>query len=270
MTRRAQGPQPAGFVGINWANPLTRGLVAAYTNGVDHVTGQPRPQVDTTQGQTLPVNANGRRALVASTGSNNSVVLGAAIGDTGPLTYICKGIKTSQDGGQGILMGYGDRATLLLGAAGSGLSYRFYFYHDVPSSGWEDCNIVGDPTVLGPFCIAGRYNATTQIGSVHGYGPGRDYETYASPTPYPRISVGTRTVTIGRDDGDTNRSTGANIEVALVYNIALTDGQIRSLIDDPWQVFRSLRRTALPSEAQLQLFGTLGQFDAELRAACWF
>lgn len=265
MTRRAQGPQPAGFVGINWANPNTRGLVAAYTNGVDHVTGRPRPITNPVNGQNLAVNANGVRSFEATEGGTQHVQLGEVIGGTGPLTYICRGYKTGDNTTQGILMGYGDRATLLLGGVPGGVHFRFYHYN---GTNWNDSDVNGATSSTGTFSIAGRYDGVQ--GSAHGYGPGQSTYQVTTGAVAARASPGTYGVTLGEDTNDTGRSQNAFIDVALVYNIALTNAQIKSLVDDPWQVFRSLRLAAVPSEEQLQLFGTLGNFDAELRAACWF
>lgn len=238
MAQRRLSRQPKQAQ-IDWTNPLTRGLVVAYSGGREYVKNR---VVRINTGTPPAVDAKGfvSDTLTYSGGGGSVWVdFGDAIGATGPMSYVTWLIDDGSTGAQASGVSYGDRATIKID------TLRFYTYN---GSSWNDCDIGG-----GTYMGAGLYKlAAIHDGALNqgmGFWPGGGGYNSAACTA--RGGAAGQTLRLGADS-ENGRSFGGTVPVLLAFNRALSVNEANALIANPWQVFkRPARVMALASSANV-------------------
>ena len=219
--------QPQQAVGIDWSNPITRGLVIAFNHPskLDHA----KNRLASVNG-TVTSSANG-----VSFGESSSL----SVTDT-PLEKftIVSGAFASASTG-----------TLFSRTSGSGGAYRQNYVLSLnggttPRFGFETSGsypyIASSISVSsGAFVVAAAsYDGATQKVYTNGISGGS--QAAATPT----TSIASVDTQVGAVDGTDRavRYTGAGIKFAYLWNRALSDAEISSISRNPWQIFKPITR----------------------------
>jgi hypothetical protein len=259
---RALAQQPQQGVPIDWSNPITRGLAFAYVPGISFDLagrfGSARFNGSVGRlGGSLVLSGAVSSGLMVGSGPllgplQNSTVV-AVVASTATVTsgkaFYCERAPTGAD-------------IYKLEAAGGGGSSgcaQFTYRNDgnallqVQSSGMD----LTDGTV--------RLYAATKSGtthSVHAY-PINDFRaggssvtgTFgSSDTSFTNASISR---TIGYDAGDSAANASGHIDLTVGWTRALTKDEIRSLAQNPWQIFKGGSPLASATMAAVAVSGAV-------------
>lgn len=217
--------QPQQAVGIDWSNPITRGLVVAFNhpNKLDHVKNSlaSRNGTVTSSANGVSFGASSSLSVTDTPLEKFTIVSGAfASASTGTLFSRTSGVGGSH------------RQNYVLSLNG-GTTPRFGF----ETSGSYPYIASSISVSSGAFVVAAAsYDGATQKVYTNGITGGA--QVAATPT----TSIASVDTQVGAVYG-TDRAvpyTGAGIKFAYLWNRALSDAEILSISQNPWQIFKPI------------------------------
>lgn len=244
MTLIARNPwtsQPQIPTRINWGNPITAGLVSALDamTGTDRVTGRLMTLVSN------PSKAPGVKGIgyVGNNASYGYVTIPQTLGARVTIVYVAS--RVARTANANLIAGLGatsgnqlcgfqvqntqSNRALLRQTNGGGASTRNY---NINTSS------TGVPAVLAlSFSDSSSTNSKVYWNGTLDQGTPLDGSSGANTT-FDSFGIGGV-----KRSTDTGADTGNNGALALLFNRVLSDTEIKSLSDNPWQIFAPLRPT---------------------------
>jgi hypothetical protein len=248
--------QPQGRVEIDWANPLARGLVAAWSGATPDINLVTRGQVTVSGTRTIEVGPRGR-ALKSTAGSGDYVQL-LTDAETPTSQYAVTVLYRKTDTTNRVSTAFGDSANA-----------SFHIY--LPFS---------DGVVYFDFGGTSGSRRLTASGLAFGddvwtfQAADAGLQIWQNGVPRASNSAGVLTTNIGAFW--IGRAFGANADnalttLALLHTRGLSSGEVAQLHDNPWQVLRPRRLIiySLPASGIPVLSGStvidIGQTSARPR-----
>jgi len=239
---------PRGPVPVNWANPITRGLVIAYfaSSNFDHAGARVPNNTDKTNNQQ---SANQYGAAMRFTGSQavNTFTLDHKethnLSSATAMTVVT--VTTAAAGAERPICGVW------------GSTYRWYM--GINSFGYPLFAVNGGAnrvytsdgvTVFGPrTSLAAVWDGSSDTCKL--YKAGAEISGAKSGTAQTAIGSHTMGPSIGtQSTGGTAKHSGT-IEYVLVFNRALSDAEIRSISENPYQILRAKKNYLIDAIAGL-------------------
>lgn len=255
--RPVRTSQPQGPARVDWSNPITWGLVVAFApsvSGNNLIDGDPTKANAT---------ANKFGAKGKSSTFTGLVSTSASLASTNWsfLTHF----KTAESlGAQESILG---RSTF--GANNKG--FGFNSTHAAPTYdgaiyAGNSYTVIGKPTggalaANTEYCIAGTYDGTNGRGFSNG-------ARTVGPTAVGSINLGERFAINANSDGGVDVGS-AQVYITLVFNRALSDAEVKSLSDNPWQIFAPDSKALWVPAAVSVTLPTLVQPNSTTSAGAW-
>ena len=226
---------PRGPAPVNWANPITRGLVIAYfaSSNFDHAGRRVPNNTDKTNNQQ---SANQYGAAMRFTGSQavNTLTLDHKVphnlSSATAMTVVT--VTTAAAGAERPICGvWGSTARWYMGINSSG--YPLFAVNGGANRVYTS-NLV---TAFGPrTSLAAVWDGSSDTCKL--YKAGAEISGVKSGTAQTAIGSHTMGPSIGsQSTGGTAKHSGT-IEYVLVFNRALSDAEIRSISENPYQILR--------------------------------
>lgn len=225
ILKKVRTTQPQQVVGINYANPITRGLVFSRTPAMPYVSAS----------STVERRVNKYGIGDGSSGNTGLMVLKSSVPSSVTLDDITLSIVGSFDLANTVIgtafgLGYNGTQGLCFigGDASAGLVFRT---RDSIGTNYT-CGYSGFPSQI-PYVITATRSAKTgtQCLYVNGNLVSSVAVGTAANTPFFNITQG------GMSRPGDSLPKACNINQSLVFNRALTPSEIKSLSDNPWQIF---------------------------------
>lgn len=227
---------PRGPVPVNWANPITRGLVIAYfaSSNFDHAGTRVPNNTDKTNNQQ---SANQYGAAMRFTGSQavNTLTIDHKVTHnlSGATAMTVVTVTTAAAGAERPICGvWGSTNRWYMGIAYSG--YPLFAVNGGAANRVYTSNGV---TASGPrTSLAAVWDGSSDTCKLYKAGA----EISGAKTGTAQTAIGSHTMgpSIGaQSTGGTAKHSGT-IEYVLVFNRALSDAEIRSISENPYQVLR--------------------------------
>lgn len=227
---------PRGPAPVNWANPITRGLVIAYfaSSNFDHAGTRVPNNTDKTNNQQ---SANQYGAAMRFTGSQavNTLTIDHKVTHnlSGATAMTVVTVTTAAAGAERPICGvWGSTFRWYMGINSSG--YPLFAVNGGATNRVYTSNGV---TVFGPrTSLAAVWDGSSDTCKL--YKAGAEISGAKSGTAQTAIGSHTMGPSIGsQSTGGTAKHSGT-IEYVLVFNRALSDAEIRSISENPYQVLR--------------------------------
>lgn len=249
LSRATRTAQPQGPVGVDWGNPLTRGLcflVSGLDGSLDLVSG-----TRATSAKSKSVTAKGV-GVAATSGSSplqwgHAPIVGSTGSGTGDVTLMAFSDTASAGSAGATLIGQ-----MMSGSPFSQVQLMVNF------SGQAGVSTNGVATIEA-YSGAARGYADTDSSGVDGlmhcyagikYGSGTAHKIFidgVSKTAATGSSgnfgiAASSRIAVGGEAYSTSRSVIASIPFAAAWNRALSDAEIKSISNNPWQIFAPQQR----------------------------
>lgn len=234
ITRRTvRTSQPQGPVGINWSNPITKGLVAVYDAGSGDMTRNLVASASplTNNGAVVGLSDKGKVLTLNGGGYlRNSTIAPVA---AAPITFLCftrPRVDLASAGDKTIFLlsidnGYSYIYKLYSASAGNGLIAQTY------DGGNSAAIIGGSYQQAGKWYFAGARWASNSSRSVF------QDELSVSDTGTRSAPSGINSISIGYSPWSSGETWDGDIAIPMLWNRALSDSEIKSIRENPWQIF---------------------------------
>lgn len=246
--------QPQGPVQIDWSNPLTRGLQSLWRfDQLLDVRTNKRFAITETTGMTPSSPSLCGKGVKRTTVTTNLgyIDLNAAL--TSDFTLVALHVPSSL-ANPGELLDDDDFPRRLQFRAGSTGNTEFIFFNTAGSAFTASSSGIQVNSV----CIS----AATKLGStITAYTDGVP-GTPVTVTGTPQSGTTTVRAFVGRNGGDNYQGTQV---FSAWFNRALSDGEIKSISANPWQIFKPVTRTIALSGAVVQLLRP----DGDISSGAW-
>ena len=228
MIRQPRTSQPQGPVGIDWGNPLARGLVDAVpASQLRTVVNQVAATVSGSMTPSVGLLGTARRS--ATSGANKDIYDGAWSRLPAPLTLLTVYKLNSLDFSTRV------SGNLTVSTNGYGLAPSITNYRAIVSRSGVNTVLTGSATSTSKtkidVLVVDPTNATFWENGVR----------TVSPTAHGGMATATGAFTHGAENAASNTN-NADYYLSLVWNRALSDAEIKSLSDNPWQIFQPVNR----------------------------
>lgn len=240
MAKRYSQPQQP--VGVDWSNPITRGLQVAF-NGSQYLsvtpTGIVSPSFDT-----RPTARAGKAGIAtAGDGASTSTYHAIPQSTTGEFTLFVLAEQYSQLTDRRIiaLTNSGDTSTVAIGTGVSDAS-KARLWTNIAV-----CDLTTTPQIFAAGTVSSvAVSVNNAASSIRFFANGAFDQSYANS-----INVTTRNrISFGSLRRTTNGSVfNGGVYLGLYFNRALSDAEIKSLSDNPWQIFQPTNRAIYPEAA---------------------
>ncbi|WP_198116925.1 hypothetical protein [Massilia rhizosphaerae] len=251
VTHRVRTIQPQSNIQIDWSNPLTQGLVFAYTCG-NEVQGWGED------------GRNGIQYVQVSTGNPVGRAINTLSGTGGQLLSSTSGYlfgspsQTSVKSGVYSLFSFGTGPSSGIQSAlddDDGTNRRFQFRINAGKVEFNPFYSGGNGNVISPVALSATDLATgfamgaTVNGTAYAaYQKG--IKTSGTPMPSTALTPNTSIMVGARKVGTTQCWLVGGLMLVAMWNRPLTDAEHASLADNPWQLFQaSPRRIWMPQPA---------------------
>ena len=245
--------QPQELVGIDWSNPLTAGLVSG--------TNHSRPEIDLATG----LNGSNTRSLGVGPIGRNTTTTGLIIHQHNPLQVEITGnrdrtaffVLSTTTTGNTVISEKGTNTSVVCQTLFSKFSWR-----GAGSSG-DSISTTSDITSGLPVAVAGTYRQTVFTQSVFFSGIKEKTNTGTIDN-----YTGTAPLVVGARFGNLYGFPG-QIYISLFFNRVLSDVEIKSLSDNPWQIFEPIEETIWIPDGVSVTLPTLVQPASTTSAGAW-
>jgi len=249
VTRTAQ-PQDA--CGIDWSNPITRGMVGCSNGGnVAHGNAVSRPSRRVF-----------REGVAFDCTGTEFIDFGPVFNNTGHATLValCNAdSETPASGAASDLISVGDRLTIRMG---TGLFPRRATFYSFDGANWQE--IAGADADLNQTCFfAGVHSGTRNAVFLKTSSLFAKSDTSANPR-----AATAQPLRVGLS-AETFRSLNGGVLFAAAFRRALSDAEIKSLSDNPWQIFAPDSKALWTPAAASVTLPTLVQPSSTTSAGAW-
>ena len=254
ILRPVRTSQPQGPARIDWSNPITRGLVAATIGG------------NVVQGNAVSHQSPRlfREGTAFDCTGSEFIDFGSVFNNTNPASLVAlfnPDAIAPAIGQEADILSCGDRLTLRINSTGGVAGQILFYLFD--GNNWYGVHS-GVQVVPGNTCFAagvhsGNKNAVflKQAGV---------FSTASASSP--QRAATTQPLRVGLS-AETARSLNGGVLFTAAFNRALSDAEIKSLSDNPWQIFAPDSKALWTPAAASVTLPTLVQPNATTSAGAW-
>lgn len=218
--------QPQGIVGIDWGNPITRGLVGVVTpNNIREILNGVIPTLSGSHAIGYGLGGQGR--VFPNESTDYEQYAGTWSRPSGSVSHLSVFSLPSAPTVSARLSGNFQTSTNGYGIIPNGTNIRY-----ATARSGTNSIITGSAPVAGKLYVAlGVTDATNNTLYENGI-------ITAGPTAHGGWTAATGNFRLGLDSGGSGAACKSTIFLSLVWNRALTDSEAREITKNPWQIFK--------------------------------